>query len=96
MATFNTTYGVKGGFSTRVLANVRGPPGLIQALADMMNCGLAANTWRSYRTAARHVERIRRDLGISLSFPMSVEDTLTYVGYLRDVRKVSGATMDRT
>ena len=95
VATFNTKYGVRGGFSARILANVRGPPGLIQALAEMLNCGVAANTWRSYKTAARHVGRIRRDLGINLSFPMSVEDTLTYVCYLRDVRKVSGATMDK-
>ena len=95
MATFNTKYCARGGFSTRVLANVRGPPELVQALADMLNCGVAANTWRSYKTAARHVERIRRDLGISLAFPMSVEDTLTYMGYLRNVRKVSGATLDK-
>ena len=61
----------------------------------MLNCGLSANTWRSYKTASRHIERIRRDLGISLSFPMTVEDTLTYVGYLRDIRKVSGATLDK-
>ena len=95
MATFNTKYSTRGGFNTRVLANVRGPPELVQALADMLNCGVAANTWRSYKTAARHVERIQRDLGIRLSFPMSVEDMLTYVGYLRNVRKVSGATLDK-
>jgi len=65
------------------------------ALADALNHGLASNTWTSYRTAANHVVRIRKELGISLSFPFSLEDTITYLGYLLAVRKVSGATLDK-
>ena len=94
-ATFNTKYGAKGGFHTKALANVRGPPQLVVALADALNHGLASNTWKSYKTASNHVERIRKELGISLSFPFSLEDTLTYLGYLLSVRKVAGATLDK-
>ena len=72
-ATFNTKYGTKGGFEARMLANVRGPPQLVATLAEAPNNGLASNTWKSYRTAANHVERIRKELGIRLSFPFSLE-----------------------
>ena len=94
-ATFNTKYGTKGGFEARMLANVRGPPQLVATLAEALNHGLASNTWKSYRTAANHVERIRKELGIRLSFPFSLEDTLTYLGYLLSVRKVSAGTLEK-
>ena len=82
MASFNTKYGAKGCFDTRALANIRGPPQLVMALADTLNHGLARNTWKSYKMSANHVLRIRKELGIALSFPFSLEDTLTYIGYL--------------
>ena len=93
--TYNTKYGTQGGFHTRIFANVRGPPQLVMALADALNHALANNTWRSYQTAANHVSRITRELGITLMFPFSLEDTLTYLGYLISVRKVSGSTLEK-
>ena len=95
MASFNTKYGAKGGFDTRALANVRGLPQLVMALAYALNHSLARNTWTSYKTSANHVRRIRKELGITLSFPFSLEDTLTYIGYLLSVRKVAGATLQK-
>ena len=74
---------------------MRDPPQLVMALVDALNHGLASNTSKSYRTAANYVERIRKELGISLSFPFSLEDTLTYLGYLLAVRKVSGGILDK-
>ena len=68
-ATFNTKYGSRGGFNTRMLANVRGPPKLVMALADALNHGLASNTWKSYKTAANHVDRIKKELGRCLGPP---------------------------
>ena len=65
------------------------------ALADALNHAVANNTWRSYQTAANHVTRISRELGITLVFPFSLEDTLTYLGYLISVRKVSGSTLEK-
>ena len=65
------------------------------ALADALNHALANNTWKSYKTAANHVKRIRKELGVALVFPFSLEDTLTYLGYLISVRRVSGATMEK-
>ena len=95
LPTYNTKYGTKGGFHTRVFANVRGPPQLVFALADALNHAVANNTWRSYQTAANHVTRISKELGITLVFPFSLEDTLTYLGYLISVRKVSGSTLEK-
>ena len=45
------------------------------ALADALNHALANNTWKSYKTAANHVERIRKELGVTLVLPFSLEDT---------------------
>ena len=42
--TYNTKYGTKGGFHTRVFANVRGPLQLVMALADALNHAVANNT----------------------------------------------------
>ena len=86
LPTYNTKYGTKGGFHTRVFANVRGPPQLVFALADALNHAVANNTWKSYQTAANHVTRISKELGITLVFPFSLEDTLTYLGFLISVR----------
>merc|ERR1711867_288719 len=47
------------------------------------------------QTAANHVTRISRELGITLVFPFSLEDTLTYLGYLISVRRVSGSTLEK-
>lgn len=60
------------------------------ALADALNHALANNTWKSYKTAANHVKRIRKELGVALVFPFSLEDTLTYLGYLISVRGHNG------
>ena len=45
VATYNTKYCAKGGFSIWALANVRGPQELVRTLADMLNYGVATNTW---------------------------------------------------
>ena len=95
LPTFNTKYGTEGGFRARVFANVRGPPHLVFALADALNHAVANNTWKSYQTAANHVKRIGKELGVTLVFPFSLEDTLTYLGYLISVRRVSGSTMEK-
>lgn len=64
------------------LKNVRAPTSVILALTEALNFSLAANTWRSYRTAENHLARIRKELGVNIKFPFDLEATLTFTGYL--------------
>jgi hypothetical protein len=74
---------------------VRAPTSIITALTEAMNFSLAANTWKLYAAVERHVERIRKEMGVRLTFPFSLESIVTFIGYLLDVRKVSGVTVNK-
>jgi len=75
-------YSKSGMFTHASLKNVKAPKSVIISLTEALNHSLCANTWRSYRTAQNHVDRIKAELGVELRFPFSLEATLTYVGFL--------------
>ena len=61
---------------------------------EALNHSLAANTWRSYRTAENHLARIKKELGIDIRFPFTPEASLTFIGYLLS-RKLSASTVQK-
>ena len=79
-------YSKFGGYSTRSFPGV--PTSIVTALTMAANHSLAKNTWGSYQTAARHISRCEQFTGVRLRVPFGTVETLTYIGYLREVRKV--------
>ena len=65
------------------------------ALIGAANQSLAKNTWSSYKTAERHILRVEKDTGIKLRLPFGTTETLLYIGWLKDVRKVSVGTIEK-
>lgn len=65
------------------------------ALIGAANHSLAKNTWSSYKTAERHILRVEKDTGIKLRLPFGTTETLLYIGWLKDVRKVSVGTIEK-
>jgi hypothetical protein len=86
---------VRGGFSKSSFSKLGLAPSLIIPLVECSNYALAANTWRSYATAERHVRRVEKYTGEKMSFPFTMKSTLTYVGYLLGVRKISGSSVEK-
>ena len=62
-------------------------------LAQSVNLALSENTKSQYRTAAKHIERIEKELGIDMSLPFNTGKTLNYVGYLLETRCCSSKTV---
>lgn len=64
-------------------------------LVSAANHSLALSTWKSYNTAENHLAKCQADTGVVFSLPMDDKMTLTYVGWLLNVRKVSSASVDQ-
>ena len=88
-------YNCRGGFSAASFAAYAVPRNLVASLVEAANHGLASNTHKSYKTAGNPIWRIEKATRKKLSFPFTVDNTLTYVGYLLKERNVSGASLDK-
>jgi hypothetical protein len=93
--TARAKYSMKEGFSKKTFSKLGLAPSLIIPLVQCSNYALAANTWQSYGTAERHVRRVEKYTGEKMSFPFTLKSTLTYVGYLLGVRKISGSSVEK-
>ena len=65
------------------------------ALVSAGNQSLALNTWETYKTAERHLERCERDTGVRMRFPMTNRMILAFIGWLITVRKVSSVSINK-
>jgi len=65
-----------------------------RVLAEMGSHGLAKSTWSSYRTAGRLLLDCFKEEGRICSLPLTIEDTLVFVSWLKRVRKVKAATVE--
>ena len=88
--TARAKYSTKGGFTTRAFSRLGLAPSVVLPLMEAANHSLAATTWTSYATAERHIARVRKVTGVHLTFPFSLESTLTYVGFLLSPREEGG------
>ena len=88
-------YCAVGGFTRNTFRAYPVPRELVSTLVEAANHGLAKNTHKAYKTAVNHIKRIENTMGRKLRFPFSYTDTLTYIGYLLKVRKVSGSTLEK-
>ena len=86
-------YSRHGGYSVKSFPGV--PTSIVTSLMMAANHSLAKNTWSSYKTAERHVARCEAYTGIRMRIPFGPVETLTYIGYLREVRKVAASTVEK-
>ena len=88
-------YSNTGGFTLDTFRDLGLPASIVGILVDSSNHALSANTWKSYKTAEKHVQRAERATGTTLSFPFTTRSVLIYVGYLLGHRELSAATVGK-
>ena len=86
-------YSEIGGFDAAYFVQMGVPPEIAGCLEMCGNFSLSKSSWQTYATADRHVDTCNRELGITLVFPFSVADVLTYIGWLVHRRKVRAKTV---
>ena len=86
-------YSDQGGFKEDAFIHLGVPEHLASTLAWASNHGLAATSWKTYGTAARHLQTCIVDIGRNMEFPFSVGDTLTFIGWLVEKRGVKAKTV---
>ena len=69
-----------GKFSLQIFVKMGVEGSLGKVLAKSGNQGWAG--WRKHSTAEAHILRYEKEMGKSLKFPFTKEDTLNYVGFL--------------
>ena len=67
----------------------------MSTLINAANHSLALGTWKSYKSAEKHILRLEKDTGIKLRLPFGTAETLMYIGWLKDTRKVSVGTIEK-
>ena len=84
-----------GGYSTKTFENYKLPTSIVSTLIVAANHSLAKTTWSSYKTAERHVLRLEKEMCIKLRFPFGTRETLIYIGWLKNRRKVTVGTIEK-
>ena len=83
-------YSGQGAFSRGSFNDFGLPQALVRTLTTNANHSLAANTWASYATAERHLNRAERVTGVTMQVPLSLRSTLAYVAYLLSPKSEGG------
>ena len=63
-------------------------------LTSWINHGKANGTWSSHRTAERMALMCQKEVSRTFSWPMTTDDTLTFVYFLVEVRGLKVATVN--
>ena len=91
----NGKYSATGAYTTRSFKKHNLPATIVVALVAAANFSLATDTFKSYRTAERHIIRCEKETKVKLRFPFGEKETLTYIGWLINSRKVSAKTVEK-
>ena len=88
-------YSGHGPYSGRSFQKYRLPTKVVSALVTAANHSLAQGTFKSYRTAERHIIRCEKEMKVKLRFPFGDREVLTYIGWLMTHRKVAVKTIEK-
>ena len=88
-------YSAHGPYSEASFKKYKLPPSIVTALITAANHSLAEGTFKSYKTAEKHILRCEKDTKVKLRFPFGEKEVLTYVGWLATKRKVSVSTIEK-
>ena len=73
-------YSSHGPYSGRTFQKYKLPPKVVSVLITAANHSLAQGTFKSYKTAERHIIRCEKDMKVKLRFPFGDKEVLTYIG----------------
>ena len=88
-------YSGHGPYSGRSFQKYKLPTTVVSALITAANHSLAQGTFKSYKTAERHILRCEKEMKVKLRFPFGEREVLTYIGWLITYRKVSVKTVEK-
>ena len=77
-----TKYGPHGMYHADSFANTGLSLTWCNYLAEAANHSLSKQTWSSYATVRRHLERCQKDMSIGFSFPMNSNQILIFTAWL--------------
>lgn len=86
-------YSGQGGFEEEMFLNLGLSSEHSVVLAQAGNFGLAASSWKTYKTAENHLKACMEDVGRNMRFPFSVGDVLTFIAWLIAKRGVRAKTI---
>ena len=90
----STKYGGQGNVKQELFDKSELPEHVKVKLTSWINHGKANGTWSSYRTAERMALLCQKEIGRKFSWPMTTDDTLTFVYFLVEVRGLRVATVN--
>jgi len=90
----SSKYGPGGQCRNRLLNNRDISENAKMALEAAGEFGLAKSTWNTYRTVERLVQKCSMDRNRKMEVPLTEDDTLEFIGWLLEVRKVKGKTIE--
>ena len=70
------------------------PVNVRKAMVDCANNALTADTWRNNNVVMGHLEKCQEEFGMRFSFPMTTNQIISLVMYLREVRKIKKGTIE--
>ena len=73
-------YGGQGGYAQECVSPLVKNK-YAEVLLKAANGSLSANTWKSYRSVWRNVDRISQETGIKITYPMTIDMIQTIIGY---------------
>ena len=88
-------YSAHGAYSGISFKKYKLPSSIVSALVTAVNHSLAEGTFKSYKTAERHITRCEKETKVKLRFPFGEKEILTYIGWLVACRKVSVSTIEK-
>lgn len=83
-------YGLRGMFSEASFRQTGINSKWRAALIKAANHSLAQNTWSSYRSALKSLEKCSSETGTAMTFPLSEEKALTFIGWLLEKNLTPG------
>ena len=90
----STKYGNSGKCSETLFSGFKLSEGTMKVLTEAGNHGLARSTWSTYNTAERMLALCSSQRKKAMTFPLSEENLLEFVGWLMEVRKLKAGTIN--
>lgn len=87
-----TKFGGGGGYVSQT-NHLNLPPRAQRTVQELGNFGLAQKTWGSYRTSEKMWKLCQKEIKQSLSFPWGQRETVLFIDWLVNDRKVGAATI---
>ena len=88
-------YSGVGKVTPLALRNLSLPPELERRAVTLSNAALAKNTWRSYTTGERSVQKCSEHLGEDLSMPWTTRKAAIYITWAANTKKWSPSTLQQ-